>query len=133
MKGNDQTPIPPEIDFLSTCLVAISRSEYTSALHTMKEGLLGLQAGASVTTQQLAAVLYLVFGTLESNLKKTFGDSFDEKMMEFKSSEVQVEIRCSFCGKERTEVERIIGGPGVFICSECVEICNTVLAADTVE
>jgi len=99
----------------------------------MKEGLLGLQAGASVTTQHLAALLYLVFGTLESNLKKTFGDSFDEKMMEFKSPEVQVEIRCSFCGKERTEVERIIAGPAVFICSECVEICNTVLASDTVE
>ena len=134
MKGNDQAPIPPEIEFLSTCIVAVLNSEYTSALHTMKEGLIELSKHpGSTTVQQFAGVLYVVFGALESNLKKTFGDSLDEKMKELKSPEVNVETRCSFCGKERTEVERIIAGPGVFICSECIEICNKIIASDIVE
>ena len=34
---------------------------------------------------------------------------------------------CSFCGKSESEVERLIAGPGVFICNECIELCGTLL------
>jgi ATP-dependent Clp protease ATP-binding subunit ClpX len=34
---------------------------------------------------------------------------------------------CSFCGKGEGEVMRLISGPGVFICNECVELCTTLL------
>jgi ATP-dependent protease Clp ATPase subunit len=37
--------------------------------------------------------------------------------------------RCSFCGKKQSEV-RLIAGPGVFICSQCVALCNEILAHD---
>ncbi len=37
------------------------------------------------------------------------------------------EIRCSFCGKARNEVFRIIQGPGVNICNECVDLCREIL------
>ena len=36
-------------------------------------------------------------------------------------------IRCSFCGKRQEEVERIIAGPGVYICNECIGLCNSIL------
>lgn len=36
-------------------------------------------------------------------------------------------ISCSFCGKTETEVSRMIAGPGVYICNECVELCETIL------
>ena len=36
-------------------------------------------------------------------------------------------IRCSFCGKRETQVERLIAGPGVCICSECVQACSALL------
>ena len=36
------------------------------------------------------------------------------------SSYKQKNIRCSFCGKSQDEVDRIIAGPGVYICSDCV-------------
>ena len=32
-------------------------------------------------------------------------------------------VRCSFCGKSKHEVRRMVAGPGVFICDECVELC----------
>ena len=37
------------------------------------------------------------------------------------------EICCSFCGKSERDVDRIIEGPGVFICGECIEFCNSLL------
>ena len=36
-------------------------------------------------------------------------------------------IRCSFCGKRETQVERLIAGPGVCICSDCVQACTELL------
>ena len=37
------------------------------------------------------------------------------------------QIRCSFCGKRETQVERLIAGPGVYICSDCVSACSELL------
>ena len=37
---------------------------------------------------------------------------------------------CSFCGKPQSEVERLIAGPGVFICDECIELCESLLGSD---
>lgn len=36
-------------------------------------------------------------------------------------------IKCSFCGKSQDVVERIIAGPGVFICDECIKVCSNIL------
>lgn len=36
-------------------------------------------------------------------------------------------VKCSFCGKSQESVERIIAGPGVYICDECLKLCNTIL------
>ncbi|RYZ85438.1 MAG: ATP-dependent Clp protease ATP-binding subunit ClpX, partial [Proteobacteria bacterium] len=33
-------------------------------------------------------------------------------------------LRCSFCGKSQNEVKKLIAGPGVYICDECIELCN---------
>jgi ATP-dependent protease Clp ATPase subunit len=35
--------------------------------------------------------------------------------------------RCSFCGKAQTEVKTLVSGPGVFICDECVRLCQDVI------
>ena len=39
-------------------------------------------------------------------------------------------VRCSFCGKGQEEVERIIAGPGVYICDECIDLCNSIIEAE---
>lgn len=39
-------------------------------------------------------------------------------------------IRCSFCGKTQREVKKLIAGPSVYICDECVELCNDLLVED---
>ena len=42
-------------------------------------------------------------------------------------------IRCSFCGKTQEQVQRIIAGPGVYICNECINICNNIIDEDLYE
>ena len=36
-------------------------------------------------------------------------------------------IKCSFCGKSQDSVERIIAGPGVYICNECIKVCSNII------
>ena len=36
-------------------------------------------------------------------------------------------IRCSFCGKPQSDVKRLVAGPNVYICNECVELCLEII------
>ncbi len=40
------------------------------------------------------------------------------------------DLRCSFCGKSQDEVKKLIAGPTVYICDECVELCNDIIAEE---
>jgi len=40
------------------------------------------------------------------------------------------ECRCSFCGKSSNDVQKMIAGPGVFICDECIGICSEILSEE---
>ena len=40
------------------------------------------------------------------------------------------DFHCSFCGKRRREVRKLISGPRVFICDQCVTLCNDILAKE---
>ena len=42
-------------------------------------------------------------------------------------NDVPKSVRCSFCGKSQESVKKIVAGPGVYICDECVEICSDIL------
>jgi ATP-dependent Clp protease ATP-binding subunit ClpX len=39
-------------------------------------------------------------------------------------------LRCSFCGKSQNEVKKLIAGPSVYICNECIDICNEIINDD---
>jgi ATP-dependent Clp protease ATP-binding subunit ClpX len=39
----------------------------------------------------------------------------------------QVAYKCSFCGKAKESVEQLIAGPNVFICNECVALCQEII------
>ncbi len=52
--------------------------------------------------------------------------------MSYKDDENKL-VKCSFCGKYQEQVRRIIAGPGVFICDECVELCREIIEEDNVE
>ncbi|HWP54001.1 MAG TPA: ClpX C4-type zinc finger protein, partial [Pyrinomonadaceae bacterium] len=39
-------------------------------------------------------------------------------------------LRCSFCGKSQNEVKKLIAGPTVYICDECIGLCNDIIAEE---
>ncbi|MCA9738399.1 MAG: AAA family ATPase, partial [Gemmatimonadetes bacterium] len=39
-------------------------------------------------------------------------------------------LRCSFCGKSKESVKKFISGPNVYICNECISLCNEILAEE---
>jgi len=41
-----------------------------------------------------------------------------------------IQLRCSFCAKPSSDVEKVIAGPGVYICNECVGLCNDILRSE---
>ena len=42
-------------------------------------------------------------------------------------------LYCSFCGKSQHEVKKLIAGPSVFICDECVDLCNDIIREEIQE
>ena len=45
-------------------------------------------------------------------------------------NDIPKSVRCSFCGKAQENVKKIVAGPGVYICDECVELCNSIIEAE---
>ncbi|MDY6826205.1 MAG: ATP-dependent Clp protease ATP-binding subunit ClpX [Bacillota bacterium] len=45
----------------------------------------------------------------------------------FKSNEEKGQLKCSFCGKSQEQVRKLVAGPGVYICDECIELCNEII------
>jgi ATP-dependent Clp protease ATP-binding subunit ClpX len=52
-------------------------------------------------------------------------------MAEKKGSSSEKVLYCSFCGKSQHEVKKLIAGPSVFICDECIELCNDIIRDET--
>ena len=48
-------------------------------------------------------------------------------------SDTPKNVRCSFCGKTQDEVRKIVAGPGVYICDECVDLCNSIIDTEEYE
>ena len=40
------------------------------------------------------------------------------------------QLKCSFCGKTQEQVRKLVAGPGVYICDECIELCNEIIAEE---
>ena len=37
------------------------------------------------------------------------------------------QMKCSFCGKAQEQVRKLVAGPGVYMCDECIELCNEII------
>jgi hypothetical protein len=42
----------------------------------------------------------------------------------------KADLACSFCGKSQKQVKKLVAGPGVYICDECIDLCNEILAEE---
>jgi hypothetical protein len=127
MSGEEKLSSVPDFEYVNICLRAIDERRYHDALTSLEDGI----------TKQLAsqhrvnsADLLKHFRTLISYLDFRLGEDFGSQWEVQPNVADENEIRCSFCGKKEPEVKRIIAGPGVFICNECIQICADTLARD---
>lgn len=51
----------------------------------------------------------------------------------FKFGDEKGQLKCSFCGKVQEQVKKLIAGPGVYICDECIELCNEIIEEELSE
>ena len=42
-------------------------------------------------------------------------------------------LKCSFCAKSQDQVRKLIAGPGVYICDECIDLCNEILDEELID
>ena len=47
--------------------------------------------------------------------------------MSGRSDEKKQQLRCSFCNKTQDQVRKLIAGPNVYICDECIEVCSEII------
>ena len=51
----------------------------------------------------------------------------------FKFGDEDGQLKCSFCGKSQEQVRKLVAGPGVYICDECIELCNEIIEEELSE
>ena len=50
-----------------------------------------------------------------------------------KNNDTTKNLRCSFCGKAQQNVKRLVAGPGVYICDECIDLCRNIIEAEDLD
>jgi hypothetical protein len=120
---------PSKFGFVE-CAELINGQKYGAALKTFQRAItVFLESKSSPKRSEVALQLLQIGTALEETLKKAFGDSWDSHVPEF--SEEEKCAACSFCGKEQRDVRKLIAGPSVHICDECVKLCSGILAEET--
>ena len=113
--------------YMALSCAAISQQQYKEALSILRNGLeKSIQSEKRSDIRKLLTSFYGLIKVLNSNLKEAYGDDWEDKIEIPKITEK--EIRCSFCGKDQREVTQMIAGPIVYICNECIAICNEIIS-----
>ena len=111
------------------CADLIAEQKYVVALKTFQQAIGNLLESKSAPKRSEIARQLLQIGTaLEDSLKKAYGEKWASHIPKF--SEKDKDAACSFCGKGQNEVRRLIAGPSVHICDECVKLCSGIVAAE---
>lgn len=114
----------PGFEYVSVCLRAINERRYRDALTSLDDGInRQLASPQTVNSGDLLKHFRALISYLDFRLGEDFGSQWEVQP----NVKDETEVRCSFCGKTEPEVKKIIAGPGVFICNECIQICADAL------
>lgn len=111
------------------CADMIAEQRYLAALQTFQQAIGNLVESKSAPKRsEIARQLLQIGSALEDSLKKAYGEKWEGQIPKF--SEKHKESGCSFCSKGPNEVRKLIAGPSVHICDECVKLCSGIVAAE---
>jgi len=113
------------------CTDLINGQKYGAALKTFQQAVANfLDAKTTPKRSEIARQLFQIGSSLEETLKHAFGDKWESQVPHFADDNKL--LTCSFCGKNQNEVAKLIAGPSVHICNECVHTCDEILTQETV-
>jgi hypothetical protein len=113
------------VDFRE-CTDLITAQRYGPALESFKGSIRRLRdAKVSPGRSKVARQLFEVATALEESLEKAYGEKWHTLVPEVADEGDQ--SRCSFCGKDQSAAKKLIAGPSVFICDDCVELCHRIV------
>jgi len=114
------------------CADLINGQQYGAALRTFQQAVTNfLDAKSTPKRSEIARQLFQIGSSLEETLKHAFGDKWESQIPQFADDHKL--LTCSFCGKNQNEVGKLIAGPSVQICNECVRTCDEILTQENVE
>lgn len=115
----------PPINLLQ-CKRFIKKKRYRDALHAFDKSLDRLIISSKLSwAADVARELKKLTGVLEDHFKLSYFASTEEE-----NKEPSRLIACSWCGKAQDEVRKLIAGPTVYICDECIDLCNDIIAEE---
>ena len=111
------------------CADLITGQKYGAALHMFQKAVTNfLDSKTTPKRSEIARQLFQIGSTLEETLKHAFGDKWESEIPQF--AEDNKLLSCTFCGKNQNEVRKLIAGPSVHICDECVDLCNDIISKE---
>lgn len=114
------------------CADLISEQKYGDALKTYQQAVANfLDSKSTPKRSEIARQLFQIGAALEETLKKAYGEKWDVHVPQF--TEETADESCSFCGKARNEVGKLIAGSSVHICNECVHVCDEILTKEHID
>ena len=102
------------------CIVCRSLARFTSEVNRAKGGPNGGPGKVPSDTRHQESLYASVSQAKGKHLVARIGDGGDL-------------LKCSFCGKSQKQVKKLIAGPGVYICDECIDLCNEIIEEELAE
>jgi ClpX C4-type zinc finger protein len=119
---------PSKFGFVE-CADLVSEQKYGAALRQFQYSVgKFLDSKSPPKRGEIARQLFQIGSALEETLKKAMGNDWDAHVP--RSDDDNKHFSCSFCGKNQSEVRKLIAGPSVHICDECVELCKNIVAEE---
>jgi len=107
------------------CADLVSEQKYGAALRQFQTAAQNfIESKSPPKRGEIAQQLLQIGMALEETLKRAMGEKWDAHVPRF---EEDAEAACSFCGKKQNEARKLIAGPSVHICDECVDLCKNIV------
>lgn len=114
------------------CADLISGQRYGEALQVYQRAVANfLDSKTTPKRSEIARQLFQIGSALEETLKKAYGEKWAAHVPQF--AEETADESCSFCGKPRDEVGKLIAGASVHICGECVRVCDEIFTNEHID
>jgi len=111
------------------CADLVCDQKYGAALKVFQQAVgKFLESKSAPRRGEIARELLQIGTALEETLKRALGADWDTHVPKFNDDANAA--ACSFCGKNQREVRKLIAGPSMHICDQCVELCKNILAEE---